>query len=167
MGGGRPGWGEAALRKGLLGLPRPRIAQRKWKTLRPRSPASQPRQHRPSITDYQHLLCSSAPFLLLLLPLFCLPRRSLQLVCVYSTRRVHKRKMGTKVGAGWLEPTMEATWRFHRAAEIPHQCVCLSVRRAACVKTAFSPFCREDGPDKSPACVSGNPQHHVLWIHLN
>lgn len=158
--------GEAALRKGLLGLPRPRIAQRKWKTLHPRSPAGQPRQHRPSITEYQHLLRSSAPFLLLLvlLPLFCL---SPSLVCVCSTRRVQRRKMGMKVGAGWLEPTMEATWRFHRAAEIPHQCICLSVRRAACVKTAFSPFRREGGPDKSPARVSGNPQLHVLWIHLN
>lgn len=29
------------------------------------------------------------------------------------------------------------------------------------------PFFREDPPDKSPACMSGNPRIHVLWIYLN
>lgn len=69
-----------------------------------------------------------------------------------------------KVGAGWLEPTMEATWRFHRAAEIPHRCICLSVRRAASLR--FLHFVERMDPI-SHRRVSGNPQLHVLWIHLN
>lgn len=92
----------------------PRIAQRKWNTLYPWSPAGQLWQGRPSITQYQHL--STAPLSFFLLAPSC----SLQHICVCSARSVQGRKIGRRVGAGWQVPTIgcleipESTRNFQR-----------------------------------------------------
>lgn len=62
------------------------------------------------------------------------PCRSLQLVCVCSTRRVQRRKMGRKVGAGWREPTRRYL-EVPRSSRNPHQCLSLWVQPAASLAT--------------------------------
>lgn len=90
-----------SVRPGTLQAVSPRIAERKWNTLYPRSPAGQLWQGCPSITEYQHLFSPPhSPFLLLS------SSRSLQYVCVCSARSMQRRKIERRVGAGWQVPTI-------------------------------------------------------------
>lgn len=97
-----------SVRPGTLQAVSPRIAERKWNTLYPRSPAGQLWQGCPSITEYQHLFSPPhSPFLLL--SSSC----SLQYVCVCSARSMQRRKIERRVGAGWQVPTigcLEIPW---------------------------------------------------------
>lgn len=92
---------------GTLQAVSPRIAERKWNTLYPWSPAGQLWQGCPSITEYQHL---SSPPLSLFLSFSFFPLLSsscsLQYVCVCSARSVQRRKIERRVGAGWQVPTI-------------------------------------------------------------
>lgn len=89
-----------SVRRGTLQAVSPRIAERKWNTLYPWSPAGQLWQGCPSITEYQHLSSPPrSPFLLS-------SSRSLQYACVCSARSMQRRKIERRVGAGWQVPTI-------------------------------------------------------------
>ncbi len=73
---------------GTLQAVSPRIAERKWNTLYPRSPAGQLWQGCPSITEYQHL--SSPPFSLFFSPPLFLLLAAVCL-CVLCKKRAEKK----------------------------------------------------------------------------